>query len=62
VTVEGEMRAFAKRARRGGLSALEVIMTAALVLPIAAFMYWVIEQGLDLFFFTLGNTVGWPYL
>jgi len=56
------MRVVLNRVRRRGLSALEVVLTTGLVLPMAAFMYWTIEQGLDLFFFTLGNTVGWPYL
>lgn len=56
------MRALVSRARRRGMAALEVIFTTAIVLPIASFLYWSIERALDLFFFTLGNTVGWPYL
>lgn len=39
-----------------------MVLVTALCLPMAAAMYWFFEQALDVFFFTLGNIVGWPYL
>lgn len=44
------------------MAALEVILATALCLPMAAFLYWGFEQALDLYFYTLGGSVGSPYL
>ncbi len=56
------MRLRRNRTLRRAMAALEVVLATALLLPMAAFLYWMLEQALDLFFFTLGTTVGWPYL
>ncbi len=56
------MRLRQRRSLRRALAALEVVLATALLLPMAAILYWLLERALDLFFFTLGNTVGWPYL
>ena len=47
--------------RRPGLSALEVVLTTGVMVPIAAFLYWMLERVIDHYFFLLGNAVGWPF-
>jgi hypothetical protein len=36
-------------------------MATAALLPVAAFLYWLLERICEHYFFLLGNAVGWPF-
>ena len=56
------MRRLANHRCRPGMSAIEVVLTTAVLLPLAAFLYWLLERASEHYFFLLGNAVGSPYL
>lgn len=50
------------RARRPGLAAIEIVMTAGVCIPAASAFYFVYEMVLNHYFFMVGNAVGMPIL
>jgi hypothetical protein len=50
------------RRRRLALAALEVVLTAALILPMAFFLFLAVRQALRYLHTVIGNGVGWPFL
>lgn len=44
---------------RPGTGNLNAVICAGVAVPIAAALYWLIEEALDLYSLTLGTAVGW---
>ena len=51
-----------RRPARRGMGALDMVLTLAATLPLAAAMYWMFERGLEMYSLTLGTAVGWPLM
>jgi hypothetical protein len=47
---------------RRGMAALEAVLTAAIALPMAAFVFWLLARMLERFFYLIGTVVGSPYV
>jgi hypothetical protein len=43
-----------------GTAKLDAVLCLAVAFPIAAGLYWILEEGLEMFFLTMGTSVGWP--
>jgi hypothetical protein len=52
----------AARPRRTGLATLDVVLSTALTLPMAAFLLFLLERLAREFVQVVGTTVGSPYL
>jgi hypothetical protein len=44
------------------MAAYDVVLTAGVTFPIAAALYWIFEQSMDVYVLTLGTSVGWPLM
>lgn len=51
-----------RRAARRGMGALDLVLCAGVTLPIAAAMYWLFEEAMEMYALTLGTAVGWPLM
>ncbi len=47
-------------ARRPGTGALDAVICLGVAVPIAAGLYWIFREGLQVYSLTLGTAVGWP--
>jgi hypothetical protein len=50
------------RKSRLGMSALEVVLATAVILPMAAAGYILMEEAMQNYFFLIDNAVGFPFL
>jgi hypothetical protein len=55
-------RTRAARARRRGMSAVEVVMTAGIAFPTAALFYYLGTSACDGLFHVITTLVNWPYM
>jgi hypothetical protein len=47
--------------RRRGMAAMEAVLTAAITIPMAGFMWHLLAKALEQFFFLIGTVVGSAY-
>lgn len=47
---------------RWGNAPLELVLTLSVTFPIAAGLYWIFEEGMEMYILTLGTAVGWPLM
>ncbi len=62
MAVERRIRRSRVRRRRRGLASLEVIMTTAVMLPIAAAILWLGIKMASIVYQVIGALVAWPFL
>ena len=51
-----------KRQERRGMSSMEAVLTAAMALPMAAFVLRLLARMLEPFFYLIGTVVGSAYV
>jgi hypothetical protein len=44
------------------MGALDLVLCLAATLPIAAGLYWLFEEAMEMYVLTLGTAVGWPLM